>query len=150
MEKSLETAALELIRDRYQDEQGKRFIMHLISAFVCNEVTDYCKENMKSFDDRCCITGVHLTPKDMEESEDCYYGKISSKSDKFLSQDAYRSLRKFVELMIGMKDKNMMKISKYIVEEKKEVPKPKSKNEAPKEKEFKESRARYEDIQAII
>lgn len=153
MDKSLGTQALEIIRDRYQDPSGRKFILHLISSFVCNEVKEYSYENnlgkMRADGGLCCILNIRLTQigTDHTSDENTHYGYISDKSDKLLSVEAYKALRKFVDLMVGMKDKDIMKMSKYIVKEKK---KPKSKNEAPKEKVFRESRTKYEDIQAII
>lgn len=152
MDKSLETQALEIFRDRYQDQSGKRFILHLISAFMCSEIKPYSYENtpgkMRTDGGVCCILNIKLTMDDTDhiKTDNTYYGYMSDKSDKLLSAEAYKALRKFVELMAGMKDKDILKISKYLVKEKK----PKSKNEAPKEKVFKESRTTYEDIQAII
>lgn len=141
MERSNNMIALETIRDLYSDGGKRKFILHLISAFLCNKVERY-ENNAKI--PTCCILGINVYPggsiPDGGEG-----GYISKKSDKVLSTSAYIALRKFVEYMAGMKDTEIMKMSKYIIKE--EIPK---KPRIEKEKELKESKSKYENIQAII
>jgi hypothetical protein len=142
-----------LISKKYSTENGKKFILHLISSFVLNDKEEISFSNGSDLVDiECCITRVKITPKNSPvPSESRYYGFKSSKSDKFLCNEAMEALDRFIMNRSINGDNVISRIEKYInkKDDKKVTKLPSSKNSYPKNKKIKKSNASYVEIQAI-
>lgn len=120
---------IKLISDKYATENGKKFILHLVSAFVIDKSLikrltsdvvnsfDESKGRMKYGEIKCCITKVPIAPMDIyvpvTEGE-VSYGWISKKSDKMLSDFAFNCLQAFVDMRVESGDDMLTKIHNYI------------------------------------
>lgn len=166
--------AFELISDKYSTESGKKFILHLISSFIpirskSSKLTLDASKNYKRLE--CCITKCNIIPADVavpSNEGQCYYGYISTSSDKIVSSEALEALSRFIDKRLQMGDDVITKIYRYMSRkspestEKSRVSKekpskndyntdkgPSSKNLKPKNKVFKESKAVSVGIEAI-
>lgn len=154
-----------LISDKYSTESGKKFILHLISSFIPleNKSIDLTLEISKSYKNlECCITKCKIAPVDITvmNEGDHYWGYVSDSSDKILSHEALEALERFIDKRVQMGDDVMTRIHNYMMKKSlpsshshkiEETPKKggQSKNDKPKNKQIKASKASYEDKEAL-
>lgn len=118
LDEVLVNRAYSLIQEKYSNEGGKKFILHLISAFFLNNKIK--KLDLGSSDDDgdlCCITKCKVLPIDqfVPDSEgSAYYGYVSSTSNKVISEEAFEALRRFIVYRLSIKDDVITKISNYM------------------------------------
>lgn len=152
-----------LISEKYATENGKKFVLHLVSAFIADpsKVTRLTSANVGKYSRvQCCITKTQLVPSDVyvpQTEGTVSYGWTSAKSDKLLSDVAIDALIAFIRIRIEAGDNVLVKIQNYLD---KRMSKPNSESTGVKAKEVKpktpktekvvtKSKAESEDIQAI-
>ena len=152
-----------LISDKYSTESGKKFMLHLISSFIPSEdkSIDLTLEISKSYKNlECCITKCKIAPIDITvmDEGDHYWGYVSDSSDKILSHEALEALKRFIDKRVQMGDDVMTRIHNYMMKKSlssnyktEETPKKggQSKNDKPKNKQIKVSKATYENKEAL-
>ena len=143
---------MSLISEKYSDPNGKKFILHLISAFIVGKANRVCSSDLSRLGkNECCITRKLIVPNDVNipsDEGDSSYGYYSNTSDRIISDEALEALKRFVEERLSKGDDVITKVSKYIGGS--SVKKgPQSKNDKPKNKEVRKSNSKYIDLEAI-
>lgn len=138
-----------ILASKYVTEKGKKFIFHLISAFLPKDAKSKCLTDedtkMKAL---CCLGGcelvssttqIDLSPRKVIVDHKLklypriyHYGYKSDTSDKYISEEGLEALIQFVEYKVGVGDKFISRMYNHI-----------------KPQVNKRNNAKSEDIQAI-
>lgn len=121
-----------ILSNKYATESGKKFVLHLISAFIpVEEKAEIITLRNRPEDElKCCICKCNIVPADVQFDTNPrkvivdyklkliprsnYYGYRSELSTKIISEEGLEALKRFVDSRIEAGDDVISKIQKYL------------------------------------